>query len=830
MKESYRVSGMTCSACSSAVERAVSKVPGVSGVSVSLLLSRMDVEYEGTSGGSEAIVQAVERAGYQAAPEGKQKEKTAIPSENESAEYRNRLRVSVVFLVPLLYCSMGQMLGVPLPAFLRGTENAVSLGLLQFLLVLPILTTNAGYFKTGFRTLLHRAPNMDSLIAVGSAAAIAYGIFALFRIGYGLGHGELLLAAHYAMDLYFESAGTILTLITLGKYLESRSKGRTSEAIAKLLALAPKSAVVLRGETEERIPVEEIRKGDILVIRPGETIPVDGRIVWGGGVLDQSALTGESMPVEKQTGERVMTATLNRSGSFRVEAERVGNDTTLAQIIRLVQEAASSKAPISRLADRVSRVFVPVVITIAALSAAVWLAVGSTPEFALSIGIAVLVISCPCALGLATPLAIMVGTGKGASNGILIKSAEALEVLKHINTVVFDKTGTLTVGEPAVTDLLPAFGMSEEDLLRIAAALENPSEHPLARAIVKKAADAGISPTVPEHFEILPGKGIRATLAGKTYLAGNRTLLSEIDGNLDTQENGTFLRAYEDFAGQGKTPLFLLENNRLLGLIALADTIKPESAEAVDALRKKGIDVVMLTGDNETTAEAIRSKLGIPHMKAGILPADKEAEIRRLRELGRKVAMVGDGINDAPALARADIGIAIGAGTDIAMESADIVLMKNNPLDVVTAIELSFATIRNIKQNLFWAFFYNCLGIPLAAGLLYNVAGLRLSPMLAAAAMSMSSLFVVSNALRLRSFRPGKEEKHMITRALKIEGMSCTHCSARVEKALNAIEGVEAAVDLASGTARVVSPAGISKEAILAAVEEAGYQVISIEE
>jgi Cu+-exporting ATPase len=592
---------------------------------------------------------------------------------------------------------------------------------------------------------------MDSLIAIGSAAAVLYGLFAIYRIGYGLGHGDLEMVKHYLHDLYFESAGTILTLITLGKYLEARSKGKTSEAIAKLLDLAPKTATVLRNEVELELPIEEVIAGDILVVRPGQSIPVDGVIIEGSSAVDQAALTGESIPVEKQSGDRVIAATINKSGYFKMQAEKVGDDTTLAQIIKLVEEASSSKAPISKMADRISGIFVPAVIIIAIAASIIWILLGYSFEFALSIGIAILVISCPCALGLATPVAIMVGTGKGAQNGILFKSAEALEILHQINTIVLDKTGTITEGKPKVTDILTVKGISEEELIQIAATIEKPSEHPLSEAIVRKAEELNLTIDAVRDFQALSGRGIISVWNGREYIAGNDKLMKERQIDLMG-----FEKEAQDFSLEGKTPLYFARDHRLLGIIAVADVIKTTSPTAIQAFRRMGIDVVMLTGDNKQTAAAIQKHLSIDHVVAEVLPQDKESEIRNLQESGHKVAMVGDGINDAPALARADVGIAIGAGTDVAIESADVVLMKSNLEDVVTAIQLSKATLRNIKENLFWAFFYNTLGIPLAAGVFYLTFGWKLNPMFGAAAMSLSSVFVVTNALRLRFFRGRK--------------------------------------------------------------------------
>lgn len=752
-KEKYTVSGMTCAACSAAVERAVSQVPGVSSVNVNLLANVMVVEYDESALDASRIIAAVSDAGYAAAPASAEQQRTqAAPVgaiTDEIAQMKKRVVVSLVFMVLLMYVSMGHMLHLPVPAFLLGLENAGTMALLQFLLTLPVLLVNRQYFQVGFKTLWRRSPNMDSLIAIGSGAAVVYGVFALFRISYGLGHGELDLVARYSHDLYFESAGMILALITLGKFLEARSKGRTSDAIAKLMDLAPKTATVIRDGQEMEIPAADLVVGDIIVIRPGKSIPVDGVIIEGSSAVDESAITGESIPVAKTVGDPVVSATLNKAGAFKFRATRIGEDTTLAQIIRLVEEAGASKAPIAKLADRISAVFVPVVMAIALAAFIIWLLLGYPLEFALTTAVAVLVISCPCALGLATPVAIMVGTGQGALHGILIKSAEALETAHSVDTIVLDKTGTITEGRPQVTDVIPGPDLKPEELLQLAASLEKPSEHPLAEAVTAKAAQEGLEPAPVDEFMAVPGKGIRAELGGKTYLAGNLAFMQE-----NKIELGIFAAEADRLAEEGKTPMYFADTRRALGLIAAADVVKPTSRQAIAALESMGLDVVMLTGDNKRTAEAIRRELNLGSALAEVLPEDKEREIRRLQEQGRKVAMVGDGINDAPALARADVGIAIGAGTDVALESADIVLVKNDLRDVVTAVKLSRATLRNIKQNLFWAFFYNSLGIPLAAGLFYPLFGWKLSPMYAAAAMSLSSIFVVTNALRLRKFTP----------------------------------------------------------------------------
>lgn len=856
MKQTFNVTGMTCSACSAHVEKAVSKLEAVSKAEVSLMTNSMSVEYNADAISPQDIIHAVEQAGYGASLPQKDKA-VPLPDPNsqlaqELSAMKRRLIWSFVFLIPLFYISMGHMLGAPLPSFLVGMENALAFGLTQLLLTLPILYINDTYYKVGFKTLWHRAPNMDSLIAVGSAAAVIYGIFAIYQIGYGLGHGDMELVTRYHMDLYFESAGMILTLITLGKFLEKRSKGKTSQAINRLMDLAPKTAHVLRDGSEVEIPVEEVRVGDHIVVRPGQSIPVDGVVVEGSSAVDESALTGESLPVDKGPGDKVAAASMNRSGAFTFEALRVGEDTTLAQMIRLVEEAAASKAPIAKLADKVAGVFVPVVMAIAAITALVWFFVGGYDVTkALTAGVAVLVISCPCALGLATPVAIMVGTGKGAENGILIKSAEALETLHSIDTVVLDKTGTLTQGKPVVTDILPGDQTDEAGLLTLAACLEGPSEHPLAAAIVEEAARRGLSTAAVTDFTAVHGRGVRATLKDRAFLAGNQAMMEEAEISL-----GDFPQKAEELAAQGKTPLYFADEKQVLGVIAVADTPKPTSAQAVSAFRQLGLDVVMLTGDNQRTADAIGKELGVTQVMAQVLPQDKEAKVRQLQEAGKKVAMVGDGINDAPALARADVGLAIGAGTDVAIESADIVLMKSDLLDAAAAVELSRATIRNIKENLFWAFFYNTLGIPLAAGVFYHWTHWQLNPMFAAAAMSLSSFCVVSNALRLRffksKFRPApcsgacpveqpepdesnqindeKGDEQTMEKKIQIEGMMCQHCVAHVEKALTALGGVSAAqADLEGKCATVTLSAPVSDEELREAVTAAGYEVVGIQ-
>ena len=844
MKQKFNVTGMTCSACSAHVTKAVEKLPGVSSVNVNLLGGSMLVEYDPGAESPESIIAAVDDAGYGAAlPASKGGAKAdaapAVDIEAELLGMKRRFVISLCFLLPLFYIAMGHMMGWPLPHFFHDSRNALSFALIQFLLVLPIMYVNDKYYKVGFKTLLHGSPNMDSLIALGSLAAVVYGVAALFQISYGMGHGDAERVSKWSMDLYFESAGMILTLITLGKYLETRSNGKTSEAISRLMDLAPKTATVLRDGAEVEIPVEDVAVGDLILVRPGASIPVDGEVTEGTSSVDESALTGESIPVEKGPGDRVVAASINKSGSFTFRATRVGDDTTLAQMIALVDEAASSKAPIAKLADQVAGIFVPTVIGIALVTAAVWLVLGYGVEHALTASVAVLVISCPCALGLATPVAIMVGTGKGAENGILIKSAEALETLHTVSTVVLDKTGTVTEGRPRVTDLYPGEGITTEELLCVAASLEKPSEHPLAEAIVREAEERKI-PLVPvRDFEAVHGRGVRAEVQSSHYLAGNRAMMEESGIDLGAEH----LMA-DGLAENGKTPLYFAQDGRLIGLIAVADTVKPSSAEAMRGFRALGIDVVMLTGDNQRTADAIGRELGVTKVIAEVLPQDKEAVIASLQTEGRRVAMVGDGINDAPALARSDVGLAIGAGTDVAIESADIVLMKSDLLDAVTAVELSKATIRNVKQNLFWAFIYNIIGIPLAAGVWFPLTGWQLNPMFAAAAMSLSSVSVVSNALRLKLFKPRrshpaesvltgadghidmKKEVCQMEKKLTIDGMMCQHCVAHVSKALNSLPGVTANVDLDTKTATVSGTA--SDEALKKAVEEAGYSVVSI--
>ena len=859
MKEKFDVTGMTCSACSSRVEKCVSKLEGVEEVTVNLLTNSMQVKYDENVLEEQGIIDAVVHAGYGAsparessgfaggskgAPAGQAQRQQGENGKNpvqEHLEYmKKRTFWSFVFLIPLMYVSMGHMIGAPLPGFLHGMVNAVAFAMTQFLLCLPVLYINRGYFTKGFSTLLHGAPNMDTLIAVGSAASLVYGIFAIYRMGYGLGVQDMELVERYLHDLYFESAVMILALINIGKYLEARSKGKTSQAIEKLMDMAPKTAFVERDGMVLEIPAEEILPGDVLQVKPGSSVPADGVILEGSTSVDQAAITGESIPVQKNPGDSVIAATMNKAGFFRMKATKVGKDTTFAQIIRLVEDASASKAPIAKMADKIAGVFVPVVMAIALITGIAWVIAGAEFEFALSCAISVLVISCPCALGLATPVAIMVGTGKGAENGILIKSGEALEVTHNIQSVVLDKTGTITQGTPEVTDI-QAFGVSDQELLQIAGALEKKSEHPLAEAVLEKAKEEDLMLPEVQEFQAVPGKGIQGKIQGIQYYAGNLKFMEE--QQIDTSK---VEKQVERLAEEGKTPLIFATEEQVLGILAAADLVKPTSAQAIRELKKLGIQVIMLTGDNERTAKAIQKQLDLDTVIAEVLPQDKEREVAKLQAEGKTVAMVGDGVNDAPALARADVGIAIGAGTDVAIESADIVLMKNDLLDVVTAVGLSKAVIRNIRENLFWAFFYNACGIPLAAGLLYPVFGLKLSPMFGAAAMSLSSLFVVSNALRLRFFhvlkKPevmtreeavsdknvmNKEEMNMYT--MKIEGMMCPHCQAAVTKALNALEGVKAEVNLEKKEAYVEAGANVSKEELAKAVTEAGYEVLSVE-
>ena len=830
MTENFVVTGMTCSACSAHVERAVSKVDGVETVAVNLMTGRMSVTFDEAKTSPAAICEAVAADGYGAELASNTDAHRQQEKQDEATRaMKRRLILSVCFLVPLFYLSMGHMMGWPLPhAFHMSFPLFVGA---QIVLLIPILIANRNYFTVGFSRLFRGAPNMDSLVALGAAAGIVYSVITIFTYD-GSGMPEL----------YFESAGMILSLVTIGKYLEQRSRGKTTGAISALLALAPDSAVVDRDGREQTVPLSEVVAGDTVVVRQGGKIPVDGTVIEGEAAVDESAITGESLPVEKRPGDPVTAATINRSGYLKLRAERVGEDTTLAQIVHLMEEAGSSKAPIAKLADKVSGVFVPVVMTIALVSALLWYFVGrQSVGFSLSIGIAVLVISCPCALGLATPVAIMVGTGKAAEHGILIKSAESLETLHKVDTVVLDKTGTVTEGQPRVTEVIPFGDISAEELLCTAASVEAQSEHPLSHAIVKEAGARRI-PLITDvtGFSATAGGGVEANVHGSTVYGGNARLMAQKSIDLSA-----YAEVAHRLAEEGKTPLYFAEDGRLLGILAIADSVKETSFAAIRELQEMGLKLVLLTGDNQRTAKAIARQLGIDDVLSDVLPQDKESCIARLQGEGRCVAMVGDGINDAPALARADVGLAIGAGTDIAIESADVVLMKSDLRDVSAAISLSRAVIRNIKENLFWAFFYNAIGIPIAAGAFYPAFQFKLNPMFAAAAMSLSSVCVVSNALRLRGWKPHyvempefpqandkdetKEDTTMTTRTMKIEGMMCTHCSSRVEKALNAIDGVSATVDLEGKTATVHAEPQVDDAALKAAVEDAGYTVVSID-
>jgi len=894
MKQRFRVGGMSCAACSAHVEKSVSGVPGVSQVQVNLLSGSMNVVYNEKVCGAEQIIEAVASGGYSAEPDNGQKTASAETTD-DVAEMKKRIIVSAIFLVVLMIFSMGPMLGLPLPGFLSGGEHAFALTLLQLILTLPIIIINRKYYINGFRTMLRRAPTMDALIAVGSGAALLYGIYALVQIGIASAAGDYAAAGHHAHDLYFESAGMILTLVTLGKFFESRAKRKTGEAIAALMDLRPQTANIIRNGQEITVSIEDVQIGDYVIVRGGQSVPVDGQIVEGNAYLDESAITGESMPVEKNIGDTVIGATVSKNGYFVMQATRVGDDTTLSQIIRLVEEAGASKAPIAKLADKVAGIFVPVVLGLAALTAVVWLAFGAAASFALTRAISVLVISCPCALGLATPVAIMVGTGVGARNGVLFQSAEALEILHGVDSVVLDKTGTVTQGRPVVTDVR-SFGVEPDDLFSLALSLEIKSDHPLADAIVRRSQQQGAKLRQALSFRSIEGQGVAAIIDGVACMAGNQRML--LANGLALPRSAKVLG--DRLASEGKTPLFFAANRQVVGVFAVADVLKPTSKEAVAQLQALGVEVTLLTGDNRQTADAIASELAIENVVSEVLPQDKERIVREKQEQGHTVAMVGDGINDAPALARADVGIAIGAGTDVAISSAGVVLMKSDLMDAVDAIRLSRQTMRNIRQNLFWAFFYNCIGIPLAAGILWRPFHLLLNPMFAAAAMSLSSVCVVSNALRLRFFQPTprpntgepsaptapekplvsftqppqqteqprqptsvaqhtveyysmqnfseelapqapsemkipetsdtseptKEENTPMTKTLRIEGMMCEHCVAHVKKALEDC-GVTADVSLANKTA-VVQGEALDDAKLTAAVEQAGYQVASI--
>ena len=826
MELHFDITGMTCAACSARVEKVTGQVPGVQKAEVNLLAGKMTVEADDAAV-ADAIIQTVQNAGYGASVAGQRKTETKKESVDVGLkEMKKRIIGSAIFLAILMYFTMGHMVGLPMPSWYHGTQNALVAALLQFLLTLPPVYLNRVYYSKGLKALWHRAPNMDSLIAVGSGAALVYGIVALFAMAYSMGHGDWERVELYSNNLYFESAAMIVTLITLGKFLETRAKDKTGDAIRQLMDLSPKTANVRRDGKEFTIPAEDVQLGDVVIVRSGGSIPVDGTVISGRAAVDQSALTGESVPVEKGEQDTVAAATINTEGYLEIRADKIGEDTTLAQVIRLVEQAGGSKAPIARLADKIAGVFVPVVMTIATVAFAVWMFAGQTFEFSLTTAIAVLVISCPCALGLATPVAIMVGTGVGARIGVLFKNAQALENLHKVDTVVLDKTGTLTLGKPAVTDIVPN-QLSTGELLKIAASLEAKSEHPFAKAVLERAKNVSRYETT--EFETLPGQGVSAIMNGKKYYGGNARLMEQL---------GISVPDHESLADEGKTPLYFAdEHKNYLGAIAAADVLKQDSVEAVKAMHSHNLDVVMLTGDNEKTAAAIASKAGITHVIADVLPTDKAGVIEKLREEGHRVLMVGDGINDAPALVTADVGMAIGAGTDIAIESADIVLMKNSLMGVADAVALSKRTIRNIKQNLFWAFFYNSLGIPLAAGVLYPAFGIQLSPMIGAAAMSLSSVFVVSNALRLRFFKATPvsapavqeqiqiEEETIMETVIKVNGMMCPHCKARVESVCKTVAGtVDAVVDLQLKQVTVTGEANV--EELKKVITEAGYEVV----
>lgn len=829
----FTVSGMTCAACQANVTKAVSRLDGVEKVDVNLLTGRMLVSFDESVLSAEQIAQCVNSIGYSASSDGEnitssEKQWSDIRSaeKNDAEGMKKRLIFSVILLIPLMYISMGGMAGLPLPPFFTGEENALINAFTQFLITVPVLILNRKFFISGFKALIKRVPNMDSLVALGSSVSLIYGIFAIYRMMTAVKTGNAELLHRYAHSLYFESSATILTLVGVGKYLESRSKSKTSETLEKLAELKPKTAVVIRNGKETTVPTESIQCGDTVVIRPGSSIPVDGTVISGSGYVDQSAVTGESIPVRKKVGDEVISATVNKSGSFNFTASRVGDDTTLAQIIRLVDEAGSSKAPIARLADKISGIFVPAVMAISIITAVIWLIVGKNFEFALNCAVSVLVISCPCALGLATPVAIMVGTGKAAENGILIKSAESLETLHSIDTVVLDKTGTVTEGKPTVTDII-TFGIDKNELLALAASLESRSEHPLGEAVVEKAKKDKITLRDVEDFESFPGRGIKGRVNRIDAVCGNEEFIRE--NGIPFKETDTVNR----LSSQGRTPIIFAADGEIKGIIAAADEIKESSISAIKEMQKAGIDTVLLTGDNKLNADTVADEAGIKTIISDVLPAQKEQIIRELQSEGKKVAMIGDGINDAPALTRADVGIAIGKGTDIAVESADIVLVKSSLTDAADAMRLSRAVMKNIKMNLFWAFFYNILGIPLAAGALYPAFGILLSPMIGSLAMSLSSLCVVSNALRLRRFKSSQSDNNItegennMTEILKIEGMMCEHCKARVIKALEAVDGVKAvSVDLEKKTAEVEADSSVDVSALKAAVTDAGYDVI----
>lgn len=834
LKEKFDITGMSCSSCSSHIEKAVSKLDGVDSVNVNLLANSMEVDFNDDTVTTSDIINTVNNSGYGASLKNNNNKTVSTKSQDntESKELKNminRLIISFSFLIPLMYISMGHMLGIPVPHILTMGYNPITFALTQFLLTLPVIYVNRKFFIVGYKSLFKKAPNMDTLVALGSSASLVYGVYILYKISIAINNGMHHEAHSFAMNLYFESAAMILTLITLGKYLEAKSKGKTKESIKKLMDLSPKMATVIRDNKELKIPLEEVVTGDILFVRPGESIPVDGVIIEGSTSIDESLITGESIPKEKTINDKVISATINKNGSFKFKATKVGSETTLSQIIKLVEDATASKAPIAKLADKVSGIFVPVVMTISVIAFITWLLLGHSFDFALTIGISVLVISCPCALGLATPVAIMVGASKGAENGILIKNAESLEITHKIDTIVFDKTGTITYGKPKVTDIYPN-NIQKGELLKIAASLEKHSEHPLSMAICDKYNENNTDYYNTENFLAITGKGIKGIINGENYYAGNLAFMKDNNINLDS-----FKDLSDKLSHDYKTPLYFAKEKEFLGIIAVADEVKDTSATAIKELENLGINCIMMTGDNKITAEAIGKKININKVFSEVLPEDKENKIKELKTLGKTVAMVGDGINDAPALSRADVGIAIGAGSDIAIESCDIVLIKNDLLDVVTAVKLSKATIKNIKENLFWAFIYNGIGIPIACGLLYPFFKITLSPMIGAIAMSLSSVSVVSNALRLRYFKSNiknnndkGEIKMNNTKVMIIDGMMCGHCQKRVNDTLNNIDGVTASVSLEEKSATITLSKEVDDKTLVSAVEGAGYTVISI--
>ena len=874
-KEKFDIQGMTCSSCSAHVDKAVRKLDGICNVNVNLLSNNMIVEYDENIVNNDMIIGTVVEAGYGASLSNNIKNKQTVSdrkidkTKENLKSMKKRLIISICFLIPLMYLAMHHMFfewfGLPIPDFIKnifhGNENAITLAFTQLIILVPIIYVNRNYFIIGFKRLLKKSPNMDSLIAIGSSAATLYGIFAIYMISYGIEHNNLEIVERYSKDIYFESAGTILTLITLGKYLETKSKGKTSEAISKLINLAPKTAIVIRNNKEIEIEVENIVKEDILLIKPGASIPVDGIVIEGNSSVDQSSITGESIPVEKSVNDNLVSGTINKNGFLKMKATKVGEDTTLSQIIKLVEEASNSKAPISKIADKVSSIFVPTVIIISIVTAIIWIILGQSFEFALTSAIAVLVISCPCALGLATPVAIMVGTGKGAENGILIKSAESLELLHEVDTIVLDKTGTITKGKPKVVNIVTSQTLLgntsnlnnsrvkiienkeynlkvENELLKIAGSLEKNSEHPLAEAVIEKVKENNVELLDVKEFVAISGRGVKGKIYNENYFGGNLAFMQEND--IDTE---IVKEKAESLANDGKTLLYFAKEKNLIGIIAVSDTIKETSKKAVENLKNKKLDLVMLTGDNKIAAEAIGKNIGINNIVSEVMPQDKEKVIENLQKQGKKVAFVGDGINDSPALVKSDIGIAIGSGTDIAIESADIVLMKNNLLDVDTAIDLSKSVIKNIKMNLFWAFFYNIIGIPIAAGVFYTSFGLKLNPMIGAAAMSFSSVCVVTNALRLRNFKNKNSEcesildkenvnikkESKIMKKVFIDGMQCNHCKMTVEKVLGTIDGVlTVEVNLEDKCAKIESAKEISNETIKKIIDEAGFVVAEI--